>query len=63
MVPDEPSLAPAIITPDDGSHDGDDGRSSVPVSWMEIVTRCGGRVVVDADVDALARRLEVLDRR
>jgi hypothetical protein len=32
---------------------------------MEIVTRHGGRVIVDADVDAgaLARVLEVLDRR
>jgi hypothetical protein len=52
MAPHEPCLVPAIITQDDDP--GDDGSS----------TR-GGRVIVDADVDAsaLARVLKVLDRR
>ena len=60
MAPDEPDLVPAIITRDD-----DDDGCSTPIGRMEIVTRHGGRVIVDADVDAgaLARVLEVLDRR
>jgi transposase len=65
MAPDAPSLVPAIITPDDGSNDDDEDGSSAPVGRMEIVIERGGRVIVDADVDAgaLARVLEVLDRR
>ena len=65
MLPDEPDLVPAIITQDDGPDDDDDDGSSTPVGRMEIVTERGGRVIVDADVDAgaLARVLEVLDRR
>jgi hypothetical protein len=63
MAPDEPDLVPAILTQDDDPDD-DDG-SSTPGGRMEIVTERGGRVIVDADVDAgaLARVLEVLDRR
>ena len=65
MSPDEPSLVPAIITRDDDPDDDDDGGSSTPVGRMEIVIERGGRVIVDADVDAgaLARVLEVLERR
>jgi hypothetical protein len=63
MAPDEPDLVPAILTQDDDPDD-DDG-SSTPGGRMEIVTERGGLVIVDADVDAgaLARVLEVLDRR
>jgi transposase len=65
MAPDELDLVPAIITRDDDPDDDDDDGSSTPIGRMEIVTRHGGRVIVDADVDAgaLARVLEVLDRR
>ncbi len=64
MAPDEPDLLPAVITRDDDDDDDDDG-SSTPSGRMEIVIERGGRVIVDADVDAgaLARVLEVLDRR
>ena len=65
MASDESDLVPAIITRDDDPDDDDDDGSSMPIGRMEIVTRHGGRVIVDADVDAgaLARVLEVLDRR
>ena len=66
MASDEPDLVPAIITRDDDpDDDDDDDGSSTPIGRMEVVTRHGGRVIVDADVDAgaLARVLEVLDRR
>jgi len=61
MAPDEPDLVPAIVIRDDDPDDG----SSTPIGRMEIVTGRGLRVIVDADVDAgaLARVLEVLDRR
>ena len=64
MALDEPDLVPAIVTRDDDPDDDDDD-SSTPIGRMEIVTRHGGRVIVDADVDAgaLARVLGVLDRR
>ena len=63
LASDEPDLVPAIITQDDDPED-DDG-SSTPGGRMEIVTERGGRVIVDADVDAgaLARVLEVLGRQ
>jgi transposase len=65
MASDEPSLVPAIITQDDGPDDDDDSGSSTPGGRMEIVIGRDSRVIVDADVDAgaLARVLEVLDRR
>ena len=65
MALDEADLVPAIITQDDDPDDDDDDGSSTPGVRMEIVTERGGRVIVDADVDAgtLARVLEVLDRR
>ncbi|MDH3236639.1 MAG: transposase [Alphaproteobacteria bacterium] len=61
---DLPALVPAVVTSEDpcpapafrpGSHGGQ----------MEIVIKVGDRVIVGADVDtdALARVLEVLDRR
>ncbi len=61
MASDEPDLVPAIITRDDDPDDDDDDGTSAPIGRMEIVTRHGGRVIVDAG--ALARVLEVLDRR
>ncbi|MDH3662125.1 MAG: transposase [Alphaproteobacteria bacterium] len=64
MPPAVPDLVPAVITPDEGTDDDDDG---LPMHGgrMEIVTRRGGRVIVGVDVDAgaLARVLDVLDRR
>ena len=64
MPPAVPDLVPAVITPDEGTDDDDDG---LPMHGgrMEIVTRRGGRVIVGGDVDAgaLARVLDVLDRR
>ena len=64
MPPAVPDLVPAVITPDEGPDDDDDG---LPMHGgrMEIVTRRGGRVIVGVDVDAgaLARVLDVLDRR
>jgi transposase len=65
MAPDEPSLVPAIITGDDDPGDDDGNGFSTPAGRMEIAIERGGRVIVDAGVDAGARArvLEVLDRR
>ncbi len=62
MTADEPDLVPAVITPDEES---DNDGLPMHGSRMEIVTRRGGRVIVGVDVDAsaLARVLDVLDRR
>ena len=62
MSPTAPDLVPAVITRDEAS---DDDGLPMHGGRMEIVTRRGGRVIVGVDVDAsaLARVLDVLDRR
>ena len=64
IVSEEPGLVPAVIARDDDPDDDDDG-SSTPPGRMEIVIEAGRRVIVDAnvDADALARVLDVMDRR
>jgi|GEM_PF-2720249 len=64
MASEEPGLVPAVIARDDDPDDDGDG-SSTPAGRMEIVIEPGRRVIVDADVDAdaLARVLDVMDRR
>lgn len=62
MPPAIPDLVPAVIVSED---DPDDEDRRVFAGRMEIVAKRGGRVIVGADVDAgaLARVLDVLDRR
>lgn len=62
-VSEESGLVPAVIARDDDADDDDD--CSTPVGRMEIVIAAGWLVIVDANVDAvaLARPLDVMDRR
>ena len=55
-----PGFVPAVIVAEPGPRTG-----TAPTGRMEIVVRSGRRIIVDAEVDAaaLARVLEVVDRR
>jgi transposase len=55
-----PGFVPAVIVAEAGPRTG-----TAPTGRMEIVVRSGRRIIVDAEVDAaaLARVLEVVDRR
>jgi transposase len=55
-----PGFVPAVIVPEGGSRSG-----TAASGRMEIVVRSGRRIIVDSGVDAaaLARVLEVVDRR